>query len=130
MWHYLYAKLIGTLSGLFALAVAGAPASVHIHAGNAMVELTVTPGWAGPVRASIHVMGADLAPLEPQEVTLALSNPDAGIEPIRRSAARAGPGAWEVERLVLLPPGKWSARVDLLISDFEKRTLEGTLELR
>jgi copper transport protein len=111
-------------------AVAAAPASVHMHAGTSMVELTVTPGRAGPVRASIHLMGADLAPLEPKEVSLALSNPDAGIEPIRRAAVRAGPGTWEVDGLLLLPPGRWAARVDLLISDFEKRTIEGTVELR
>ena len=111
-------------------AVAAAPASVHMHAVDAMVELTVTPGRAGPVRASLHVMGADLAPLEPREVTLELSNPEAGIEPIRRSAVHAGPGVWEVDGLLLAPPGKWSAKVDLLIGDFEKRTIEGAMELR
>jgi hypothetical protein len=35
-----------------------------------------------------------------------------------------------VEQFVLMPPGKWSIRVDLLISDFEKRVVEGALELR
>ena len=111
-------------------AVATAPASVHMHAGDAMVELTLTPGRAGPVRASMHLMGAGLSPLEPREVTLALSNPEAGIEPIRRSAVRSGQGVWEVDGLLLLPAGNWSARVDLLVTDFERRTIEATVELR
>ena len=97
---------------------------------DTLVELTLTPGRAGPVRASMHLMGAGLSPLEPREVTLALSNPEAGIEPIRRSAVRSGQGVWEVDGLLLLPAGNWSARVDLLVTDFERRTIEATVELR
>lgn len=111
-------------------AAASTPASVHLHTAKAMAELTITPGEAGPVSASVYVMNGDFGPLEPKEVTLALSNPVAGIEPIRRSAVRIEPGVWEVRDLVLVPSGKWSVRVDMLISDFEKQTVEGTVDLR
>jgi copper transport protein len=110
--------------------LATAPVNVHMHTDKAIVELSITQGRAGPVSASLQVVSGDFAPLEPKEVTLALSNPAAGVEPIRRSAALVQPGTWIVKDLVLMPPGKWSVRVDLLISDFEVRMVQGAVELR
>ena len=65
---------------------AALPASVHIHADKAMAEVTVSPGRAGPVAVSIFVMNGAFDPLPAKEVTLVLSNPAAGIEPIKRPA--------------------------------------------
>lgn len=111
-------------------AVAAAPASVHIHTEKAMAELTITPGEAGPVSASIYVMDGDFGPLEPKEVTLALSNPAAGIEPIRRPMAKKADGEWHAEPLTLPVAGTWRARIDVLISDFEMAKLEGEILIK
>jgi copper transport protein len=114
-----------------ALAEAAArPAAIHIHTAPAMADLTITPGRAGPVAASIIVMTGDFGPLDAQEVTLVLSNPSAGIEPIRRKAAKAGDGSWRVDGLIIPVPGRWTARIDVLLSDFEIAKLEDAIDIR
>ncbi len=114
-----------------ALAEAAArPASIHIHTAPAMADLSITPGRAGPVSASIVVLTGDFGPLDAKEVTLVLSNPAAGIEPIRRKAVKPGDGSWRVDGLVIPVPGRWTVRVDVLISDFEIAKLEDVIDIR
>ncbi|WP_404286847.1 copper resistance CopC/CopD family protein [Microvirga sp. RSM25] len=113
-----------------ALAVLPAePVKMHIHAPAAMVELTLAPGRIGPATASLSLMTGDFGALDPKEVTVTLAKPDAGIEPMQRRAARTPDGTWRVEGLVLPVPGRWQVRVDVLVSDFEKATLEDTVEI-
>lgn len=103
-----------------ALAIAAAqPVSIHVHALQAMADLTITPGHAGPVTASMVIMTGDFGPLDAKEVTLVLSKPDSGIEPLKRSATKPGDGSWRVDNLVIPVPGRWTARIDILVSDFE-----------
>lgn len=106
------------------------PAAIHIHTAPAMADLAITPGRAGPVTASIVVLTGDFGPLDAKEVTLVLSNPIAGIEPIRRKAAKAGDGSWRVDGLIIPVPGRWTARIDVLISDFEIAKLEDVIDIR
>lgn len=109
---------------------AAAPATIHIHTDKAMADLTVTPGRAGPVTVSIVAMTGDFGPLAPKEVTLVLSNPAAGIEQIKRPATKAAGGVWRIDDLTIPRPGKWSVRIDVLISDFELVKLEGQIDIR
>ncbi|CAH1655512.1 copper resistance CopC/CopD family protein [Chelatococcus asaccharovorans] len=111
-------------------AAAAAPASVHIHSAKAMADLTITPGRVGPASASIVVMTGDFGPLDAKAVTLILANPSAGIEPIRRPATRLGDGTWQVDALNLPLPGRWAARIDILVSDFELAKLESPIDIR
>ncbi|RWO04582.1 MAG: copper resistance protein CopC [Mesorhizobium sp.] len=114
-----------------ALAIAAAqPASVHIHTPKAMADLSITPGHVGPVAASIVIMTGDFGPLDAEQVTLVLSKPDAGIEPIKRAAAKPGDGTWRVDDLVVPVPGRWTARLDILISDFEMVKIEAPIDIR
>jgi copper transport protein len=62
-------------------------------------------------------------------VALILGNPAAGVEPIRRLAVLRE-GVWQIDALALPVPGRWQVRVDVLISDFEKQTLEDNVEIR
>ena len=75
------------------LEAAAAPAELHIHTDKAMAQLSITPGRAGPVTVSIALATGDFQPLEAKEVSLALANPGAGIEPIRRAAQPCRPTA-------------------------------------
>lgn len=109
---------------------AAAPAFVHIHTAKAMAEVTITPGRAGPAAASIMIMSGDFAPLEAKAVTLVLSNPASGVEPIRRPATKVGDGKWRVDGLNVPFAGRWSVRVDILVSDFELVKLEDEIDLR
>jgi len=111
-------------------AAAAAPAVMHVHAAEAMADLTVTPGRAGPVRVSAVIATGESGPLDAKEVTFVFSKPDAGIEPFRRKAERSGDGAWRADGVVLPLPGDWSVRVDVLISDFEMARLAGRIAIR
>ncbi|MFK0689009.1 copper resistance CopC/CopD family protein [Mesorhizobium sp. IMUNJ 23033] len=114
-----------------ALAIAAAqPASVHIHTLKAMADLSITPGHAGPVIASMVIMTGDFGPLDAKQVTLVLSKPDSGIEPIKRPATKPGDGSWRVDDLVIPVPGRWTARLDILVSDFEMVKIEAPIDIR
>ncbi|RUV68265.1 MAG: copper resistance protein CopC [Mesorhizobium sp.] len=114
-----------------ALAIAAAqPASVHIHTRKAMADLSITPGHVGPVAASMVIMTGDFGPLDASQVTLVLSKPDSGIEPIKRAATMRGDGTWRVGDLVIPVPGRWTARLDILISDFKIVKIEAPIDIR
>ncbi|MET0430655.1 MAG: copper resistance D family protein, partial [Microvirga sp.] len=106
-----------------------APASLHIHDAAAMADMTIAPGRAGPVALSLSLLTGDFGPLDAREVTIGFSHPGAGIEPIERRAVREPDGSWRVEDLMLPVPGRWQVRVDALITDFDKATLEGSVEI-
>ena len=75
---------------------------------------------------TVAFAGADGAPLAPREVTLTLSLPAAGIEPIRRPMRADGP-VWRAEGIVLPVPGAWTVRAAALITDYDLLALEGAL---
>ena len=66
---------------------------------------------------------------EPLEVVLVLANPAAGIEPIRRSALHAGENLWRIDDLRIPVAGRWTLRVEILISDFDKLVLDEEVDL-
>ncbi|TIX26369.1 MAG: copper resistance protein CopC [Mesorhizobium sp.] len=114
-----------------ALAIAAAqPVSVHIHALQAMADLSITPGHAGPVVASMVIMSGDFGPLDAKQVTLVLSKPESGIEPLKRGATKPGDGSWRVDNLVIPVPGRWTVRIDILVSDFEMVKIEAPIDIR
>lgn len=114
-----------------ALAIAAAqPVSAHIHTLKAMADLSITPGHAGPVTASIVIMTGDFGPLDAKEVTLVLSKPDSGIEPLKRPATKPGDGTWQVDGLVIPVAGRWTARLDILVSDFDMVKIEAPIDIR
>ncbi|TPI37219.1 copper resistance protein CopC [Mesorhizobium sp. B3-1-9] len=114
-----------------ALAIAAAqPVSIHIHTVKAMADLSITPGHAGEAAASVMIMTGDFGPLDAKAVTLVLSKPDSGIEPIKRPATKPGDGTWRVDNLVIPLPGRWNARLDILVSDFEVVKIEAPIEIR
>lgn len=113
------------------LALAAAqPASVHVHTASAMAEISVAPGRAGPVTITVSLLDGAFGPLAAKELRLALSNPDAGIEPIERQAFRQAGGDWQVHGLTLPIAGRWTVGLEILVSDFEMMRLEDTLDIR
>jgi copper transport protein len=109
-------------------AAAAAPAETHIHTEAGMATLALTPGRAGPLAVEIALATTDFGALPAKEVRATFANADAGIEPIRRQAVEAE-GVWRVEDLTLPVPGVWTVRLDILVSDFERLRLDGTVTL-
>ena len=114
-----------------ALARAAAePAWVHLHGARVMADVTVTPGLAGSVTATVALQSGDYGPLSAKAVTLVVARPDVGIGPVRRDLVASGEGTWRSDGLVLPLPGRWTLRVDVLVSDFELMKLEGAIDIR
>jgi copper transport protein len=112
-------------------ALAGAEAGLIITTiqDGRIADITLASAWSGPNRATITLRSSDGSPLEAKEVTFAASNPGDGVEPILRSAERSEAGDWLVADLLLAPPGRWTLRIDVLVSDFEQVTLETRTDL-
>ncbi len=102
---------------------------VRLQSSEAAADVTVLQGDGGAVSLSIKITGKDGRPLDPVEVTAVLANPQAGVEPIRRKAEKIEAG-WTVPDLVLPLAGRWSLRLDVLVTDFDITRLEGEIEIR
>jgi copper transport protein len=109
---------------------AAEPAFIHFHGKRAMAQIEVEPVRARGAHVSIEVLDGQYRPLAAKGVTLAFSDPAAGIEPIRRVAERAeGEGNWRIDGLHIPIAGRWRLRVEILVSDFDRVILEDDVVL-
>lgn len=108
-----------------ALAAVPTQVYVHLHGPTVMADLTLTPGRAGPNAVEVGIVSTDGAPLDPLEVRISVADPARGLEPIRVKAVREGE-VWKAGPILLPYAGDWTIRLDVLVSDFEKATLEAT----
>ena len=105
------------------------PLAIHIHTDKAMFQVLVSPGKAGIDDFVLQLMTGEATPLKAKEATLTLSLPERGIEPIERDAELGPDGYWHVHKVELPFAGRWHVRIDALVTDFEKITLEDELEV-
>lgn len=112
-----------------ALAAATEPLAVHIHTDNAMFQVLVSPGTVGSNGFVMQLMNGDGSPLLAKEATLVLSLPERGIEPMERVATLGSDGSWHVGAVPLPYPGHWHMRIEALVTDFQKITLEDELDI-
>ena len=105
------------------------PLALHIHTDKAMFQVLVTPGRAGVDDFVLQLMTGEATPLEAKEATLSLSLPERGIAPMERAAELGPDGYWHVRKVELPFAGRWHLRIDALVTDFEKVTLEDELDV-
>ncbi len=104
--------------------------NVHLHGAEAMVDVVLSPGLAGrPGRLTVVPMQPDFAPLAAKEIVVTLSRPADGIEGLERKLSPTAEGPWTAEGVTLPLAGRWSVRVDLLVTDFDKLSLEGEIDV-
>lgn len=106
------------------------PAIAHLQTVAAQADITLTPGHAGKSDVSIVVMTGDFGPLDAKGLTLILSNPTAGVEALRREARKPGDGTWRVDGVQVPVPGRWTVRLEILVTDFDLERLEGRIDIR
>jgi copper transport protein len=106
------------------IAAAEAPVHIHIHSDKAMADLTIESAGVAGRRIAVTVLDGQFAPLPAKEVTLLLAKPEAGIEPLRMPATQVEGASWRIDDVQLPALGNWHVRVEILVSDFEKITLE------
>ncbi|RXH14413.1 copper resistance CopC/CopD family protein [Bradyrhizobium guangzhouense] len=105
------------------------PLAIHIHSDKAMFQVLVSPGKAGMDDFVLQLMTGEATPLKAKEATLTLSLPERGIEPMERDAELGPDGYWHVRKVELPFAGRWHVRIDALVTDFEKITLEDDLDV-
>jgi copper transport protein len=106
------------------------PLAIHIHTDAAMFQVLISPGKVGTDQFVLQLMNGDASLFEAREVTLTLSLPERGVEPLERKAALGSDGYWHVRDVTLPLAGRWHMRIEALVTDFEKVTLEDDFELR
>jgi copper transport protein len=104
--------------------IAAEPASIHFHGGKAMAQIEIEPVRARGAAVNIEILDHAFQPLAVKEVAILLSNAAAGIEPVRSHAVSVGTPNWRIDDLRIPLAGRWTLRVEVLISDFEKEVLE------
>jgi copper transport protein len=109
--------------------IAAEATTIHFHDRKAMAQIDVEPVRARGAEVGIEVLDGKLHPLSAKEVTIFLSNPDAGIESVRRDAVSLGTPRWHIDDLRIPVAGRWKMRVDILVDDFDKVTLEDDVVL-
>ena len=100
---------------------------LHLHGATMMAMVQFEPGRPGANSVRIDLLGPDFEAFSAQEVELALSAPDLGIERRSATAVRAADGSWRIASLYVPVAGAWTVSVAALVNDFEKTTLDGPL---
>jgi copper transport protein len=102
--------------------------AVSSKGSKATVE--ISPGRAGRNEIFLQLTDAAGQPLAAEEVALGVSLSSAGIEPIRRRLHEVAPGRYHLPELTLPMSGRWSWRIEALISDFDKRIFTIEADIR
>ena len=95
-----------------------------------MADLQIGPAGATGRQITISLLDGEFRPLPAKEIDLVLSKPDAGIEALRSTARRVDTTIWRIDGVRLPVAGRWHARVEILVSDFDKIAIEDDIELR
>jgi copper transport protein len=111
------------------VAAAVKPLAIHIHTDVAMFQVLISPGTVGKDSFVLQLMEGDASPLVAKETTLILSLPDRGIEPLQRTATLGADGDWRVPDVPIPYPGRWHMRIEALVTDFRKVTLEDDFDV-
>ena len=106
-----------------------APLAVHIHTDDAMFQVLISPGIAGADAFVLQLMDGDGSPLPAKEAILTLDLPERGIEPLERKATLGADGYWHVDDVPVPYPGRWHIRIEALVTDFRKVTLEDDFDV-
>jgi len=105
------------------------PLAIHIHTDSAMFQVLISPGTVGKDSFVLQLMEGDASPLVAKEATLILSLPKRGIEPLQRVATLGADGYWHVADAPIPYPGRWHMRIEALVTDFRKVTLEDDFDV-
>src|SRR6202042_63935 len=105
------------------------PLAIHIHTDAAMFQVLISPGKVGKDSFVLQLMEGDASPLVAKEATLILSLPERGIEPLQRTATLGSDGNWQVADVPIPYPGRWHMRIEALVTDFRKVTLEDDFDV-
>ena len=102
-------------------------AFTHIHAPEAMADVTINPGRAGPSTVTIRVSREDFTTFAAKDVRFALEPPAASGNSLDRSAKQQPDGTWTVNDIALAQPGIWTIRVVITAQSGETIVLDAPI---
>lgn len=94
--------------------------AIATQTSDAHFLLEVTPALAGPNQITLRTERPAGGALVSQEVWLDLAQANAGIAGLRRPMRVEAPGVYRYDGSELAVPGRWTARMEVLVSDFEQ----------
>ncbi|HEY9397554.1 MAG TPA: CopD family protein [Burkholderiales bacterium] len=104
--------------------------ATRLQEAGVAAQLTYTPVRSDqPGSLRLILTDGQSAPLSPKAVTVSFANPAHGLEPLRREATQLRPGEWEVSPLTLPAATRWEVRIDMLVTDFDRISLQGELDM-
>jgi copper transport protein len=106
-----------------------APLALHMHSEKTMFQVLVSPAEVGNDSFVLQLMNGDASPLAVKQVTVILSLPARGIEPLERAATLDADGYWHVRDVPLPVAGRWHLRIEALVTDFEKVMMEDDFDV-
>jgi copper transport protein len=106
-----------------------APLALHMHTDKSMFQVLVSPAGVGSDSFVLQLMNGDASPLAAKEATVILSLPERGIEPLERKATLDADGYWRLRDVPIPFPGRWHLRIDALVTDFQKITMEDDFDV-
>jgi copper(I)-binding protein len=102
----------------------------HFCNPNAMANITVSPGRAGPVEIAIQLEDGDERPLTTAHgVSVTLANPAKGIAPVTAIAEHVGEDKW-VARMDAPQSGRWSLDLGIKLTDTDAVSIEAPILIR
>jgi copper transport protein len=105
------------------------PIALHVMNETTMAMVTISPGQPGPVHMTVVVIDLSGEPVPAEGVTVILTEPTLGIEPLRHVAELAD-GVWTIENGAIIPvAGIWQVEVDVRTDRFTLLKLVGAAEI-
>jgi putative copper resistance protein D len=102
-------------------------AFTHIHAPEAMADVTINPGRAGNSTITIRVSREDFTTFAAKDIRVVLDPPAASGDSLDRYAKRQPDGTWTINGLTLVPPGIWTIRVIVIAQSGEAIVLDAPI---
>ena len=102
-------------------------AFTHIHAPEAMADVTINPGRAGNSTITIRVSREDFTTFAAKDVRVVLDPPAASGDSLDRDTKRQPDGTWTINDITLAPPGIWTVRVIVIAQSEETIALDAPI---
>lgn len=102
---------------------------MRLHLGAVKATIAVTPGRVGSNALAVHVTDSKGAPLAPLAVSVAVSSPALGLEPLRRQAEPGVDDIWHVSAVPIPLAGEWQVELAIRRDRFELLTMTESLRI-
>jgi copper transport protein len=104
--------------------------SETVPLGDGSVNIVVDPPRVGATSIHMYILDAGGGPFSPEQVTMELALPSAGIGPLEREPFVAGPGHYQLDGSDLTIPGRWTITVIARTERFDEETASVEVPIR